>query len=715
VTAERRTNRLAKEKSPYLLQHADNPVDWYPWGDEAFDKARRENKPIFLSIGYSTCHWCHVMAHESFESENVAELMNREFVNIKVDREERPDVDRVYMTFVQATTGHGGWPMSVWLTPDLKPFVGGTYFPPEDRYGHPAFTKLLDRIAAAWRRDREKLVSSGERIVSALQETQSREADADETIGTATFDAAFELFSRIFDPVHGGFGNAPKFPHPVTFNFLSRYYARHQTESKSREALDINLLTLRKMAAGGMHDHLGGGFHRYSVDRYWHVPHFEKMLYDQAQLASAYLDAFQITHDAEFEGVVRDTLDYVLRDMTSPDGGFYSAEDADSPVPEQNKTAEGAFYVWTQDEIFSALGDAAEFFDFHYGVQPHGNVPEGSDPHDEFRGKNILIQRHAIADTAKRFGKSEKETAQILTDAQHKLFELRAKRPRPHLDEKILASWNGLMISAFARAAQILGEPRYREAAERAAIFIRDELYDSATQILYRSHRKGRSDIEAFADDHAFVIQGLLDLYETSFDVQWLKLAVELQQQMDQLFYDERTGGYFSTSGKDKSVFLRMKDDNDSAEPAASSIAALNLLRLAQIRNDPNYRARAEKTIKAFTTTLSRIPSAMPQMLVALDSLLTEPRQIVIAGSCDASEPKALLAEINDHFVPNKVVLLADGGESQEYLGKTNEALHAMTPVNGKPAVYVCQNFTCHAPVTTVNELSPLLSKTAAG
>ena len=656
------------------------------------------------------------MAHESFESEHVAELMNREFVNIKVDREERPDVDRVYMTFVQATTGHGGWPMSVWLTPDLKPFVGGTYFPPEDRYGHPAFTKLLERIAAAWRHDREKLVSSGERIVSALQEAQSREVDAGETIGIATFDTTFELFSRIFDPVYGGFGSAPKFPHPVSLNFLSRYYARQPTDSKSREALEINLVTLRKMAAGGMHDHLGGGFHRYSVDRFWHVPHFEKMLYDQAQLASAYLDAFQITNLSEFEDVVRDILDYVLRDMTSPEGGFYSAEDADSPVEAGvgdpgHKTAEGAFYVWSQAEIDAALGDAAQVFNFHYGVEPHGNVPEGSDPHDEFRGKNILIQRHTIAETAKHFGKSDSKTAQVLAEARQKLLEVRSKRPRPHLDDKTLASWNGLMISAFARAAQILDEPRYREAAERAASFVRDELYDGTT--LYRSYRNGRSDIEAFADDHAFVIQGLLDLYEASFDVRWLKFAVQLQQQMDQLFYDQHTGGYFSTSGKDESVFLRMKDDNDSAEPAASSIAALNLLRLAQIRNDSKYRERAEKTIKAFTTTLSHIPSAMPQMLVALDSVLTEPRQIVIAGPRDAPETKALLSELHRRFLPNKVVLLADNGEGQRYLGETNEAFRAMGPVNGKAAAYVCEHFTCRAPVTDPRDLRELVQGAA--
>ncbi len=710
-TATELKNRLAQEKSPYLLQHSDNPVDWYPWGHEAFEKARRENKPIFLSIGYSTCHWCHVMAHESFERPETAEIMNREFVNIKVDREERPDVDRVYMTFVQATTGHGGWPMSVWLTPDLKPFVGGTYFPPEDRYGHPAFNKLLQRIASAWQQDRDKLVTSGERIVQALRDAQLRESDVGDSISASMLDAAYEQFSRVFDPVEGGFGNAPKFPHPVTLNFLTRYYARQPAAAE--QVLNMIELTLRKMAAGGMHDHIGGGFHRYSVDRYWHVPHFEKMLYDQAQLVNAYLDAFQITHDQAFASVGRDILDYVLRDMTSPNGGFYSAEDADSPVSDssrQHKTAEGAFYVWSQNEINTALGDTAEIFSFYYGVQPHGNVAEGSDPHDEFRGKNILIQRHTAAETAQHFGKTEPELDQLLGRCRRMLFDLRAKRPRPHLDDKILSSWNGLMISAFARAAQILDEKRYRDAAIAAARFVLSHLYDEQSKLLYRSFREGRSNVEGFADDYAFVIQGLLDLYEASFDINWLKWAVELQATMDRLFYDQKRGGYFSTSGQDTSVFLRIKDDNDSAEPAASSIAALNLLRLAQIRNEPIYRDRAEKTIAAFSATLSRFPSSMPQMLVAVDSSLTEPRQIVIAGPGQAAETKALVAEVHRHFLPNKVVLLVDGGAGQKYLGTNNEAVQAMSAINGKPAAYVCESFTCQAPVTDPQELEALLS-----
>src|SRR5256886_1333411 len=484
------TNRLGREKSPYLLQHAHNPVDWYPWGEEAFEKARRENKPIFLSIGYSTCHWCHVMAHESFEDQATAAIMNRDFVNIKV------------------------------------------------------------------------------------------------------FEDAYQQLDRSFDPREGGFSIAPKFPRPVALNFVTRFYARDPKSENGKHALEMDLFTLRKMAAGGMHDHIGGGFHRYSVDRYWHVPHFEKMLYDQAQLAVAYQDAFQITRDKQYESVARDILDYVARDMTSKEGGFFSAEDADSPVvagigdPGHSKTAEGAFYIWTKKEIEEGLGDAAEVFEFHYGVQPHGNAPEGSDPHDEFRGKNILIERHTIAETAQRFKKNEQEIAGLLTKSREKLFSIRAKRPRPQLDDKIIAAWNGLMISAYARTAQVLDDARYLEIATRAATFLRANLYDPSRKILFRNYRGSRSDIEGFADDYAFVIQGLLDLYEASFNVEWLKFAMELQQTQDRLFFDEKNGGESNPRGRDGNVLFRVKEDNDGAEPAARPVAALNLLRLSQLRDD---------------------------------------------------------------------------------------------------------------------------------
>ncbi len=704
-------NRLAQEKSPYLLQHAHNPVDWYAWGEEAFAKARRENKPIFLSIGYSTCHWCHVMAHESFENEDIAAVMNREFVNIKVDREERPDVDRVYMTFVQATTGGGGWPMSVWLTPKLQPFVGGTYFPPEDRFGRPGFKNVLQKIAAAWKADHEKIGEQGEKIVDALRESQNAAAPGDCKIEATTLAAAYDQLARTFDTKEGGFGTAPKFPRPVIFNFLTRFYAKGAATETGKNALEMDRLTLRKMAAGGMHDHLGGGFHRYSVDRFWHVPHFEKMLYDQAQLARAYLDAYQITGEVEFLTVAQDILDYVARDMTAKEGGFFSAEDADSLlVSGKPEHAEGAFYVWADKEIETALGDSARVFDFFYGVLPDGNAPPESDPQGEFQGKNILIQRHSVAEAAAEFKKSEDDIRQVLAQSREKLLIRRAKRPRPHLDDKIITGWNGLMISAFARAGAVLNDPRYLESATRAAKFVRTSLWDEKGKKLFRSYRDGRSQVEGFADDYAFMIQGLLDLYEASFDVEWLKFGLELQETQDRLFLDEKGGGYFSTSGRDQSVVLRMKDDNDGAEPAPSSVAALNLLRLAQLRESVEFRERGVKTVGAFEAILSRFPSAMPQMLVALDFQLSPPRQIVIAGKAGAPDTRALLIEVRRHFLPNTIVLLADGADGQEYLGQKLEVIGQMSTIKGKAAAYLCENFTCQAPVTDPKELARLLS-----
>jgi uncharacterized protein YyaL (SSP411 family) len=729
-------NKLADEKSPYLLQHADNPVDWLPWGEEAFAKARAENKPIFLSIGYSTCHWCHVMAHESFENPDVAAVMNREFVNVKVDREERPDVDRVYMTFVQATTGGGGWPMSIWLTPELKPFVGGTYFPPEDRWGQPGFTKVLERIAAAWKQDHEKISEQGTNIIKALEEgTAAGVSDPGQKLGAKTLEAAYQQIARGYDAHEGGFGVAPKFPRPVTLNFLTRVHARDPKSESGKHALEMTLFTLRKMAAGGIHDHLGGGFHRYSVDAYWHVPHFEKMLYDQAQLAAAYLDAFQITHEALFETVARDILDYVHLDMTAKAGGFYSAEDADSEIPvaavydrrneeaghpagpdgghrpPQHKKAEGAFYVWSKEEIDTALGADAEIFNFHYTVKPEGNVPAGGDPHGEFTGKNILIELGDLAQTAKHAGKSEAEVAELLGKSRRTLFAIRSKRPRPHLDDKIITAWNGLMISAFARAAQVLNDSSYLEAATRAGRFIRSELYDPSRKVLFRNYREARSSVEGFADDYAFLIQGLLDLYEASFDVLWLRWAEELQETQDRLFFDEARGGYFNGAGNDPSILLRLKEDNDSAEPAASSVAALNLLRLAQVRNDARDYDRAEKTIDAFAPQISHFAGAMPQMLVALELSLSSPRQIVIAGDRDSPATRALLEEVHRHFVPNKVLLLADGGEGQRYLEEKLEPLRGMKRVDDRPTAYVCENFTCKAPITDPNALGELLGR----
>ena len=708
------TNRLAHEKSPYLLQHAHNPVDWYPWGEEAFAKARREKKPIFLSIGYSTCHWCHVMERESFENEEIAAFMNSRFVNIKVDREERPDVDRVYMTFVQATAGGGGWPLNVWLTPGLKPFVGGTYFPPEDRHGQPSFMKVLHRIAEAWANDRAKISESGNQIMAALaRSAAAAPAEGAGKVDARLIDAAYQQIARSYDAREGGFGGAPKFPRPVTLNFLFRAYNRSSTDSEAGEAaLGMALFTLRKMAAGGMHDQLGGGFHRYSVDGLWRVPHFEKMLYDQAQLAGAYLDAYQITGDLRYEAIARDTLDYVRRDLTDAGGGFYSAEDADSLTKAGGtEKTEGAFYVWTKKEIDDALGEYAELFDYQYGVEESGNAPEGSDPQGEFRGKNILYERQSFAETAKHFGRSELDVDESMRYRRATLLELRTKRPRPHLDDKIITAWNGLMISAFARGAQVLGDTNYLEAATRAAEFVRDKLYDAKTHTLRRSYRGGPAEIGGFAEDYAFYIQGLLDLYEASFDVKWLRLAEQLQATQDRLFWDDKNGGYFTSTGDDPSVLLRLKEDSDNAEPSPSSIAALNLLRLGQMRDAKELRGRAGKTITAFAGSLNHYPSALPQMLVALDFSLTKPKQVIIAGKPDATDTRELLQETRRHYLPNTVVLLADSGEGQKFLAAKLEEMKEMRPIDGKAAAYVCENFTCKAPVTSTEELRKLLTR----
>jgi uncharacterized protein YyaL (SSP411 family) len=705
------TNALAKEKSPYLLQHAHNPVDWLPWGPAAFEKARRENKPIFLSIGYSTCHWCHVMAHESFENPEIAKLMNELFVNVKVDREERPDVDKVYMTYVQATTGGGGWPMSVFLTPDLKPFLGGTYYPPEDRYGRPGFPTVLRRIGEAWKNDRENVIKHGNEVAQQLQQLAAS-APATKGVGKEALDSALNYFTRTFDDELGGFGEAPKFPRPVVLNFLFRVFAREGAESRDgKAALGMALITLQKMAAGGMHDQLGGGFHRYSVDKFWHIPHFEKMLYDQAQHACSYLDAFQSTHDAQYADTARDILDYVRRDMTSKDGGFFSAEDADSIVEHgKPEHREGAFYVWTKDEIGRILGDeAAAIFNRVYGVEADGNAPAGSDPQGEFKGQNTLIQRLAIADAAKFFKKSADEISATLAESRKKLFDLRAKRPRPHLDDKIITAWNGLMISAFARAAQVLDDPAYLAAGQRAARFVRENLWKDGA--LLRSYRESASVVAGFADDYAALIAGLLDLYEADFDVAWLQWAVELQKKQDALFLDAEHGGYFSTAAGASDLLMRLKEDYDGAEPSPNSVSAMNLLRLAQITGDATLHERALKTIAACSEQLGRFPAALPQMLCALDASLAKPRQIIIAGPRDATATRALLREVHARYLPNKLLLLADNAIGQQWLGERLEFLKTVAPIKGEPAAYVCENFVCQLPTGDPAKLREMLVK----
>ena len=700
------TNRLAQEKSPYLLQHAHNPVNWYPWGEEAFARAREENKPIFLSIGYSTCHWCHVMERESFENEAIAAVMNESYISIKVDREERPDVDRIYMTFVQATTGSGGWPMSVWLTPDLEPFFGGTYFPPENRWGHPGFGSILTQIAAAWKSDREKIAQSGRDVVEQLQQhVEVASTRPGPAFDAATMESGFSVFRRTFDSRLGGFGQAPKFPRVSVHHFLLRYYAR----TKNQEALDMVLLTLREMARGGMHDQLGGGFHRYSVDDRWFVPHFEKMLYDQAQIAISYLEAFQITGDAQYADTARRIFDYVLRDMTDAGGGFYSAEDADSVITREHPDlkGEGAFYIWSMEEIRELLSaKTAEWFCYRYGVRQGSNVD--SDPHGEFTGKCILHGARTVEETARHFGELVSEVANALEEAGRVLMAVRAKRVRPGLDNKILTAWNGLMISAFAKAGALLDEPRYTDAARRAAEFVIGHLYDEASGTLLRRYCAGDAAIPAFLDDYSMFVQGLLDLYEAQFDPRHLELALRLTAKQRELFEDP-AGAFFSTVASDHRLVLRVKEDYDSAEPSGNSVAVMNLLRLAQMTGSAALRESAERTLGVFAGRLSVAPMAIPQMMVACEFLLGAPREIVFAGDRESAEMKALLKELHRHFVPSRVVLMVDSEDARQRLAEGIPSIGAMQAVAGRAAVYVCRNYTCQLPVTGPAQLAELI------
>lgn len=709
-------NALAAEKSPYLLQHADNPVAWLPWGEAAFAKARAEQKPIFLSIGYSTCHWCHVMAHESFENADIAAILNEHFVPVKVDREERPDVDKVYMSYVQAMTGHGGWPLSAWLSPDLKPFHGGTYFPPEDRHGRMGFPSLLRAIARAWADDRGKLLAESTRVIASLAEyNESRRAEAGPAgelhdAGGEAFEKCYQYFYENFDAGHGGFGGAPKFPRASNLHFLLRAAMIQGLDTEpGREAVSMVATTLRKMAGGGIRDHVGGGFHRYSVDEAWFVPHFEKMLYDQAQIAVNALDTHLAAGDERFAWIAREIFDYVLRELSHPAGGFYSAEDADSflehGAPEH---AEGAFYVWTQAEIDRALGaEDAALFRAHFGVAEAGNVSAELDPHGEFSGKNILMQRRPLAETAASLGLDPQAAADRLASSLERLRAVRAARPRPHLDDKIITAWNGLMISALARGAAspaaCLDDKRefWLDAAVRAAGFVERELFDETRGVLYRNFRDGRGTNEGFAEDYAYFIAGLLDLYEATFDARWLRRAEGLQQVMDALFLDAERGGYFNSRADDASIVLRLKEDYDGAEPSPNSVAASNLLRLSAALRDDTLRARALGVIEALRPQWARAPHALPEMLCAIERAIEAPRQVVLAGDPASRDFRALAAELRSKAGPNRTVLATPSDdEAGRWLAGRAPWLAEMKPApDGRARAFVCERFTCLAPV----------------
>ena len=703
MDAEKRPNRLIHEKSPYLLQHAYNPVDWYPWGEEAFACARDRNVPVFLSIGYSTCHWCHVMERESFEDASIAAILNRDFVCIKVDREERPDLDRVYMTALQAMGQNGGWPMSMFLTPDRQPFYGGTYYPPESRYGRAGFPDVLGRIRGIWETERPKVDESARSITTFLEDVASARSPGG-VPGVEVLEASCNQISSTYDPVNGGFGAGPKFPRPVVLDFLLRHHARTGGDAP----LAMVTHTLLRMASGGMYDQIGGGFHRYAVDGEWRVPHFEKMLYDQAQLVQAYLDASRCSQDPLFPAVARETLDYVLRDMTDPEGGFYSAEDADSPRPERpEESGEGAFYVWTKKEIDDALEGDARLFSEYFGVEGAGNAPV--DPQHEFTGRNILYRRSTVDSTASRFGISGEEMLSRLTAAKRKIFTLRAERPRPLRDDKILTSWNGLMIGAFARGFRVLGDERYLVAATRAAEFVTGRMWQNGT--LVRRYRQGECRIEAHLDDYAFLVAGLLDLVESSGDGRWLERAVTLTEEQIRLFHDSRGMGFFDTSGRDGTVLVRMKEQYDGAEPAGNSVAAMNLIRLCRMTDRPEWDAIAAETVANFGGTLRAQPGALPLMAAALDFLVTPPRQVVIAGAADDPRTAAMLGILSARYLPTTVTIPLDPGVVGDSLRNRNPYLRNLAPIDGNPAAYVCRDFVCDLPLLSPDSLARLLDE----
>ncbi|HEX5219427.1 MAG TPA: thioredoxin domain-containing protein [Verrucomicrobiae bacterium] len=699
--AARHTNRLAQEKSPYLLQHAHNPVNWFAWGDEAFAKAKAENKPIFLSIGYSTCHWCHVMERESFEDETIGAYLNEHFVSIKVDREERPDVDKIYMTFVQSTTGSGGWPLNVFLTPDRKPFFGGTYFPPDNRYGRGSFRSVLEQIVNVWKERGAEVAASADEIHARLELATTSTNGGNILLTPEAVRRAGLMFKEAYDPQNGGFGNAPKFPQPSMPILLLRYAKRFNDD----EAKQMVLTTCDKMAAGGIHDQLGGGFARYSVDAQWLVPHFEKMLYDNAQLAQLYLDAYLVSGDPRHAEVVRDILDYVLRDMTHPEGGFYSAEDADS------EGHEGKFYCWTHDELAKLLSPeefnvAARYF----GITKEGNFVDHSHP-QPLAGQNVLSIVQSNVPSADQA---------LLDSAKKKMSEVRSKRIRPHLDDKILASWNGLMLGAFARAYAVLGDEKYRTSAEKNLAFIQAKLWvgsdglravpksnpsDGAavervpTGTLYHRWRDGERDNVQLLEAYAFQLDGVIQLYEATLSPRHLDFAIALAEAMIAKFYDPENGGFWQSAGS-PDLILRVKDDYDGAEPSGNSVATLALLKLAFITDRADFRQPAEATLRLSSPRLEKIPQAMPYMILALEFSLEEPRRVVIAGDPQSIKARELAHAAHSLYQPNKVVL-GNTGAVEEFA--------RTLPAKDGPVVYLCTGKACQPPTSDPAQVRHLL------
>ena len=676
-------NRLAGETSPYLLSHAHNPVDWYPWGEEALERSKREDRPIFLSIGYSACHWCHVMERESFENESIAELMNTHFVCIKVDREERPDLDEIYMRSVQMMTGRGGWPMSVFLTPDLEPFFGGTYFPPEAVDGRPGFRQLLEELARVWTDQRESVERAADQVLERLRgEAQMRtsgEVDVDklrEVVHTA--------LTTSFDKTWGGFGRAPKFPRTVDLTLAVRHWLR----TNDAEALTIATHSLDRMLQGGVYDQLGGGFHRYSVDAQWKIPHFEKMLYDNALLVPVLLEAHLATGKERYARVARETCDWALREMVTPEGGFASAQDADS------EGEEGRFFVWTPAELTEILGEPhAAWTAALYDVTEQGNFEHG---------KSALWRPRPAQDVATELGIEPDELHAAMRTSRAKLLAVRDRRVRPLTDDKVLPAWNGMMISALARAHQVLDEPRYLAAAQRAASYVLGSMRRDSGR-LYATARGGQAHLEAYLDDYAFMIQGLLDLYETDFDERWIRSALAFDRILHEHFEDPRAGGFYTTADDHEELLVRLKSPHDGAIPAGNGVHALNLFRLAELTGDTKARERAERTLEAFGSAIARSPRGHGSLVLALDFARSKPRQIVVAGSDDAPEVAAFLKELRGRLQPARVVARARPNADPELLPLLEGRL------GEEPTAYVCRDFTCKRPAATAEELATQL------
>ena len=678
------TNRLFLSSSPYLLQHAHNPVDWYPWGDEAFEQARKLGRPVLLSIGYSTCHWCHVMEEESFEDEEIAALINSRYIAIKVDREERPDVDAIYMTAVQALTGGGGWPLNVWLTPEREPFYGGTYFPARDgdRGTRTGFLTLLGRIRRAYDERPAEVAQSAAALTARIRDSMTPGAGREGPPEAKVLDAAVRSYAARFDDTHGGTQGAPKFPSHLPIRLLLRDHRR----TGSQRSLTMATLTLEKMAAGGMYDHVAGGFHRYSTDSRWLVPHFEKMLYDNALLAVAYLEAYQVTGNAEFVRVAREILRYVERDMTSPEGAFYSATDADSLTP-SGRREEGWSFTWTPAEIDAALdADQARLVAAYYAVTSGGN----------FEGRNILHAPRSLDQVAAGLGMTSERARTVLEAARERLYQVRARRPAPLRDEKILAAWNGLMISAYARGALVLDERRHAEIAARAADFVLARM--RAGGRLRRSHVDGRAEHNAYLDDYAFVIAGLLDLHEATSDPRWLREAISLDRSLELHYEDRKGGGYFRTSDDHETLLAREKPGYDGAEPSGNSVQALTLLRLHELTTTDSYRRRAERTFGAFAGALERGPMALSEMLLALDFHADTPKEILIVVPRRRSEAEPFLAELRRTYPPNRVLAVAGGGEDLTEQAKLIPLLRGKVARGGNATAYVCENRVCALP-----------------